>query len=168
MVKKEYNTEFTIEGLGRMRVRFTLAMGRGSLAMFSLGSDIAKYSGLSSESARKYSDTSSSSYIHGMCNVMNGGKDIYYYTNASRLKGRVGEIGLASALLERSTYELGHLTFLIYAMNLGSKNSWVEDKWPCVGEGCDISEEQYVQMLGKLGELIGVDYMRMYDKLNNS
>ena len=162
MVKKVYDTTLTVTGLGKLKIRFTLAMAKGSLAVFSLGKDVAKYSGLSAEDAKKYGDSPDSAYIFGLCNVMNGGDDVYYYTNATRMQGRMDKIGVEAALLERNTYELGHLTFLMLAMNLVKSADWVSGRWPTVGDGADVSEEQYVELLGKLGELIGQDYMKMY------
>jgi hypothetical protein len=165
MVKKEYNTTFVIGSLGKMKIRFTLAMAKGSMAMFALGKNIDKWTGKTVQEARGYGDSPDSAYIFGMCNVMNDGDDVFYYTNASRMKGRIEDIGMEAALLERNTYELGHLAFLMFAMNMVKEDKWVLGKWPCVGEGCEITEEEYVEMLGKLGELIGVDYMRMYHKV---
>jgi hypothetical protein len=165
MVKKEYNTTFVIGSLGKMKIRFTLAMAKGSMAMFALGKNIEKWTGLSMEEARKYGDSGDSAYIFGVCNVMNDGEDVFYYTNASRMQGRMDKIGVEAALLERNTYEMGHLAFLMFAMNLVKGKGWATDVWPCVGEGCDVTEEEYVEMLGKLGELIGEDYMKMYHKV---
>lgn len=167
MVKKEYDTELTVQGLGKIPVRFVLAMAKGSIAVFGLGKDVEKFSGLSIEEARKYSDSPDSAYIFGLCNLMNGGRDIYYYTNASRMKGRMDKIGVGAALLERSTYELIHLAFLLLARwKHGGRGNWWEMKWPCVGyDNCDVDEEQFTEFVGKLGELIGSDYVKMYHKV---
>ena len=165
MVKKVYNTTFVIGSLGKMKIRFTLAMAKGSMAMFALGKNIEKWTGKTMAEARDYGDSPSSAYIFGMCNVMNDGDDVFYYTNASRMKGRIDDIGIESTLLERNNYEMANLTFLMFAMNLVKGKNWATDRWPCVGEGCDVTEEEYVEMIGKLGELIGEDYMKMYHKV---
>lgn len=167
MVKKEYDTSLTVSGLGKIPVRFVLAMGRNSVDVFKLGTDVEKFSGLSLDDARKYSDSPDSAYIFGLCNLMNGGKDIYYYTNAGRMKGRMDKIGTEAALLERNTYELIHLAFLLLARwKHNGRGEWWNMKWPCVGyDGCDIDEEQFVEFVGKLGELIGSDYIKMYHKV---
>ena len=167
MVKKVYSTEMSISGLGKIPVRFTLAVAKGSTAVFKLGEDVEKFSGLKLEEARRYSDTPDSAYIFGLVNLMNGGKDVYYYINASRMEGRIEKLGDDDeAYVERHGYELVNLAEILFARWKNGKGpDWWAMKWPCFGGDCEITMQHVAEMVGKLGVLMMEDYMKMHDKV---
>lgn len=163
MVKKTYD-----EKIGEIPINFTLALGPDSISVFKLGSDVEKYSGLNVAEGRQYNDSPDDAYIYGLCNVMNGGKDIYFYVNASRLKGAITEEGEKRAMYDLLFHESIHVAYLCIAKWKGKgATNWVNLKWPVVGESGDITEEQFARVVGFIGQTIADDFSKMYKKVSN-
>ena len=126
-----------------------------STGMFDIGKDVAKYSGLSLKDAQAYNETPDDAYGFGLVNMYNGGKDIFFWTNGTRLVGAAKNTTPMLAIIEQLVHESGvHLTTMILqrqvAKNLDIKidnGDWVtadygygEYHWPAIGEGEDMPD----------------------------
>ena len=152
-----------IESIGQVTQDITLAMGDTSDKVFELGEDIEKFSGLSQAEAEVYEETPTDAYIYGLVQPMNGGNDMYFFTNGTRLAGAAEELGAWPAIIEQLAHEGLHLTRMILTKHLSETDNWVEDEWPSVGEQeNDILEEEAVtSALGLVLEQITEPYLAM-------
>ena len=152
-----------IESIGQVTQDITLAMGDTSDKVFELGEDIEKFSGLSQAEAEVYEETPTDAYIYGLVQPMNGGDDMYFFTNGTRLAGAAEELGAWPAIIEQLAHEGLHLTRMILTKHLSETDNWVEDEWPSVGEQeNDILEEEAVtSALGLVLEQITEPYLAM-------
>jgi hypothetical protein len=166
MVKKEYNTSIKVVDLGTVNVKFTMAMAKDSASAFMLGRDIEKSTGLSMIDAKNSNETEDDAYFMGLTNVMNDNQDIFFFSNATRIKGNAKKNGFDNAKFEQILHEVFHLSMLIVAkhFNKGARN-WAIMKWPSIGEGGEIAEESFADLQGQIGLMIGDDFVRMYKKL---
>jgi len=163
MVKKEYNTTIKVVDLGTINVRFTMAMAKDSASVFSLGRDIEKSTGLSMADAKRYNEDEDDAYIMGLVNTMNDYKDIFFFTNATRIKGNTKKYGFEDAKFEQVLHEVFHLSRALLSKHIlnGARN-WAQMKWPSIGEDSEISEESFADFQGQIGMLIGNDFTKMY------
>jgi len=152
-----------IASIGQVTQDITLAMGDTSDKVFELGEDIEKFSGLSQAEAEVYEETPTDAYIYGLVQPMNGGDNMYFFTNGTRLAGAAEELGAWPAIIEQLAHEGLHLTRMILTKHLSETDNWVEDEWPSVGEQeNDILEEEAVtSALGLVLEQITEPYLAM-------
>jgi hypothetical protein len=123
--KKKIVIEFEIDwnkDIGKVKQEITLAMSKDSIGLFKLGKDIEKFSGLTLKDAEKSKETPDDAYVYGLCNVMNGGKDIFFWTNGTRLSGAAKKSGVLEAIIEQISHECVHLTRLILSKHVFEKD----------------------------------------------
>ena len=82
--------------LGKIETEITLAMGDHSKDLYTLSDDISDFNGIPAKEAQTYKETTTDALIYGMTNIMNGGDDIYFWTNGTRMKGEVQKHGPVS------------------------------------------------------------------------
>lgn len=159
---KQYDLTFkiTMEGSSlegeEIKQSVTMAFSDDSTGVFKLGKDIERFTGLTLKDAKKRKDTPNDAYIYGLVNIMNGGKDTFFWNNGTRLKGAAKETSPLSAVIEQVSHEAGiHLTRLILvkmvAQKLGiniTNEDWIthdygygEYSWPAVGDPTDKTPE---------------------------
>lgn len=185
--------KFTLEILhpdstfkGKYKDSFVLAMSQDSTGLFELGDDIEKFTGLTLKDAEEYNETSNSAYVYGMCNIMNGGKDHYFWTNGMRMAGAAKKYGALPAVIEQLSHEAGvHLTRTILTRIIAQSKGvsvenedWItynygggEYKWPAVGDVDDpknkivmIDEETFATLSGAVVQMICNEFIDMATK----
>jgi hypothetical protein len=186
LITKEIEITFDIEwneSIGKVKDKFTLAMSPDSTGVFGIGKDIEKFSGLKPQEAKEYKETPDDAYIYGLCNIMNGGEDIYFWTNGNRLKGAGKQNGMWPAIIEQISHEAGvHLTRKILtraiAKNKGidlSNDDWVKNNygsgeymWPGMGDNEDkknpiilIDEEAFATAAGLICQQVTPHFIEM-------
>jgi hypothetical protein len=126
--KKKITIEFEIdwnEAIGKVKQEITLAMSKDSIGLFKLGKDIEKFSGLTLKDAQKQKETPDDAYVYGLCNIMNGGKDLFFWTNGTRLAGAAKKSGILEAIIEQISHECVHLTRLVLSKHVfGKDEEW--------------------------------------------
>ncbi len=158
ILAKKYDFEFKLITEGSsiagetIKQTVVVSVSDDSTGVFSLGDDIEKFSGLTLKDAKEYKETPDDAYIYGLCNIMNGGKDMYFWTNGKRLSGQAKATNPLSAVIEQVSHEAGvHLTRQILtkmvAQKLGvdiTNEDWItydygygEYCWPAVGDPND-------------------------------
>lgn len=158
ILAKKYDFEFNliIEGSSiageTIKQSVVMSISDNSTGVFSLGDDVEKFSGLTLKDAKEYKETPNDAYIYGLCNIMNGGKDMYFWTNGTRLGGQAKATNPLSAVIEQVAHEVGvHLTRQILtkmvAQKLGvdiTNEDWItydygygEYCWPAIGDPTD-------------------------------
>lgn len=170
--------------------QFTLAMSSDSRGVFTIGEDIEKFSGiLESDVIERVllgDDKPTSAVIYGLCNIMNGGRDIYLWTNFGRLKGRCDEVGEWKAIMELVSHEVVHLSRKILTRHFAKKDGsniynteWIYRDygsgpgfWPAIGEEIPstcirIEEEVFATVLGLLCEEVIEPILDMYREFKN-
>ena len=152
----QYDFEFEMvpdysETIGGEKIKQTLVMAISddSIGMYKVGEDIEKFTGLPLADAKKYNETPDDAFVYGMCNVMNGGKDSFFWTNGLRLKGQAAVVGALPAVIEQLSHEVGtHLTRLVLTKLIAQRDGvnitnedWIsydygagEYVWPAVGD----------------------------------
>lgn len=154
--KYDFEFELTMEGstLYGEKIKQTVVMSVSddSTGVFTLGEDVAKFSGLSVKDAKEYKETPDDAYAYGLVNIINGGKDMYFWTNGTRLKGQAKNVSPMSAVIEQIAHEVGvHLTRQLLVKMVAQKlkvditnEDWIthdygfgEYSWPAVGESND-------------------------------
>jgi hypothetical protein len=158
---------------------FVLAFSTDSRGIFSIGNDIEKYTGVSEQDANDYvaqgKELPSDALIMGMCNIMNGGKDIYFWNNGMRIKGSVDIMGLWPAIIEQISHEAGvHLTRLIltrYHLKMKGisidTGEWIDTEWPAIGDLDDntpivgIDEETFATVNSGIVSMITPTFLKM-------
>ena len=155
------------ENIGKVEQVITLAMSPNSLGMYELAPDIEKFTGLPKADAEEYKETPDDAFVYGMCNVMKGGKELFFWTNGTRLSGAVKQNGLWPAILEQVSHECVHLSRLILAKHIlekeGSKD-WVFDSWPTVGDDPKVNkidEEAFATTEGLVVQEITDEFLKM-------
>lgn len=167
---KEIEISFDIDwnkNIGKVKQKITLAMSPTSLGMYELAKDIEKSTGLPKKDAEKYKETPEDAFVYGMCNAMNDGKDIFFWTNGTRLGGQAKRIGLIPAIIEQISHECVHLTRLILAKhileNKGNKE-WATSSWPTIGDDPKVNlidEEAFATALGFVVQTISKPFFEM-------
>ena len=195
-VAKKFDFTIKIEHPGSMLVgttisdSFTVAFSEDSRGIYSLGKDVAKFSGVPEEDAIKNvkdgKETKTDSLIMGMCNVMNGGKDIYFWNNGLRMKGSAEYAGTMVAVIEQLSHEAGvHLNRLVLTRHIAREKGinidngdWVtndygdgEYSWPAVGDPTDksskiiaIDEETFATVGGAIVSIVTPTFIEMASK----
>jgi hypothetical protein len=167
---KEITITFDIdwnENIGKVEQKITLAMSPNSLGMYDLAPDVEENTGLPKKDAEVAKETPEDAFVYGMCNVMNGGKNLFFWTNGTRLSGEAKRVGLWAALFEQVSHECVHLTRLVLAKHIlekeGSKN-WVGDTWPTIGDDPKVNkidEEAFATALGLVVQAITDEFLKM-------
>lgn len=169
-VTKKIKISFDIdwnENIGKLEREITLAMSPDSLGMYELAPDIEKFTGLPKKDAEKYDETPEDAFAYGMCNVMNDGKDHFFWTNGTRLNGGVEQHGLWPAIMELVSHECVHLTRHLLAHHILEKKGvkdWVNDPWPSVGDDPKenlIDEEAFATAHGIVVQTVTNDFLKM-------
>ena len=186
---KKVNVSFDIdwnENIGKVEDEFTLAFSPDSTGVFSLGKDIEKYSGIPEEEVKRDvaagKEKPEDAIIYGLCNIMNGGTDIYFWNNGMRLAGAAKKDGIWPAVIEQISHECNHLTRLILTRAIAkkkgadiSKGEWVtydfgsgEYFWPASGDVDDkknplvlIDEEAHATALGIVAQTVTPHFLEM-------
>lgn len=167
---KVIDIQFEIDwnsNIGKVNQKITLAMSPNSLGMYDLAPDIEKFTGLPKKEAKVYNETPEDAFVYGMCNVMNGGKDLFFWTNGTRLEGAISQNGLWPAILEQISHECLHLTRLILAKHILEKmksKDWISDSWPSIGDDPKlnlIDEEAFATALGLVVQQITPHFINM-------
>lgn len=159
---KKYDFEFEMKMEGstlfgeKIKQSVTMAMSDDSTGVFALGDDVEKFSGLTLKDAKEYKETPDDAYVYGLVNIMNGGKDMYFWTNGLRLKGQAENVSSMSAVIEQIAHEVGtHLTRQLLVKTVAQKlkvdinnEDWIthdygfgEYSWPAVGDPTDDTPE---------------------------
>tara|TARA_Y100001951_G_scaffold97380_1_gene97054 strand:+ start:279 stop:905 length:627 start_codon:yes stop_codon:yes gene_type:complete len=157
--------------LGKIETEMTLAMGDHSKDCFDLASDIGKFNGLKRKEAESYKEIPSDAMIYGMTNIMNGGDDIYFWTNGNRLKGAVQKSGLWPAIFEQVSHEMVHGARLLLSKHLLKKlgKEWYKGEgkdftWPSIGDDAKvnkINEQAFAFAVGESIAQIIPDFLKM-------
>jgi len=174
--------------LGKIEDSFILAMSDDSTGLYRIGEDVEKFCGVSEseviEAVNAGKDRPDGAVIYGMCNIMNGGRDIYFWTNGNRLIGAINKIGLLPAIFEQVSHECTHLTRKILTRHIAkSKGASLENEewvkfdfgagsynWPGIGDVVDsnpliqIDEEVFATSLGLVIQETITHFMEMYEK----
>ncbi len=171
--KKVITIELDIDwnpNIGKVKQKITLAMSPDSLGMYEVGKDIEKFTGLPKADAEKYNETPEDAFVYGMCNIMNGGKELFFWTNGKRLAGAAKQNGLWPAVLEQISHECVHLSRLILTKHIlekeGSKD-WVSDSWPSIGDDekkDKIDEEAFATTVGLVVQQLTDEFLKMSSK----
>lgn len=163
---------------------FTMAFSKDSRGIYSLGKDIEKYMGVPEVDAIKNVESGKESkndaLIYGLCNIMNGGKDIYFWNNGLRIGGAAEYAGPMVALVEQISHEAGvHLNRLVLCRHLAKQEDisiesedWVthdwgagEYTWPAVGDLNDknplikIDEETFATIGGAIVSILLKEFL---------
>ncbi len=167
-----------------------LAMSDDSAGLYTIGKDIEKFCGIPEEEVKKDvaagKDKPEDAIIYGMCNIMNGGKDMFFWTNGTRLGGQAKTQGAMSAVMEQLSHEVGvHLTrqmlVRLVAAKLGVDNTnedWIthdygfgEYCWPAIGDPTDktpkiiaIDEETFATSCGAMVSMLADGFFKMASK----
>ena len=158
--KYDFTYKITMEGSSlegeEIKHSVTMAISDDSTGVFKLGKDVEKFSGLTLEDAKEYKETPDDAYIYGLCNIMNGGKDVYFWTNGTRLSGQAKNVSSMSAVIEQIAHEAGvhlnrHILVKMVAQKLKvdiTNEDWIthdygagEYSWPAVGDPNDKTPE---------------------------
>ena len=158
--KYDFTYKITMEGSSlegeEIKHSVTMAISDDSTGVFKLGKDVEKFSGLTLEDAKEYKETPDDAYIYGLCNIMNGGKDVYFWTNGTRLSGQAKNVSSMSAVIEQIAHEAGvhlnrHILVKMVAQKLKvdiTNEDWIahdygagEYSWPAVGDPNDNTPE---------------------------
>ena len=167
---KEIKISFDIdwnENIGKVEQVVTLAMSPNSLGMYELDPDIEKFTGLPKADAEKYNETPEDAFVYGMCNVMNDGKELFFWTNGTRLAGAAKQNGIWPAILEQVSHECVHLSRLILAKHILEKEGsedWVSDTWPTVGDDPKVNkidEEAFATTEGFVVQQLTDEFLKM-------
>ena len=154
--------------LGKIETEITLAMGDHSRDCFTLAEDISKFNGIPKKEAETYNETPTDALIYGMTNLMNGGDDVYFWTNGTRMKGAVQKHGLWPAIFEQVSHEMVHGTRALLTKHLvGGKNWWKGDLWPSIGDDPKkdkINEQAFAFAHGEAIQQMITDFLKMAEK----
>lgn len=154
VIKVSFDIDWNKE-IGKVEDEFTLAMSPDSTGLYTIGKDVEKFCGIPEADVKRDvaagKDKPEDAIIYGMSNIMNGGADIYFWTNGTRLSGYAKENGIWPAVMEQVSHECLHLTRLILTRAIAKKKGinctnedWVkfnygsgEYKWPAIGDNED-------------------------------
>ena len=177
----EWNKE-----IGKVEDKITLAMSKDSAGVYKIGKDVEKYMGIPEADVvrdiKAGKEKPNDAIIYGMCNIMNAGSDVYFWTNGSRLAGSAAKVGIWPAIMEQISHECLHLTRLLLTraiaknkkVNIGS-GDWItfdygagEYSWPAVGDPNDktpkiimIDEEAFATAEGLVVQAVTPHFLDM-------
>lgn len=166
---------------------FTLAFSKDSRGIYSLGKDVEKFMGVPEADAIKNvedgKEKKTDALIMGLCNIMNGGKDIYFWNNGLRMSGSAEYAGVLTAVIEQLSHEAGvHLNRLVLTRHIARENDvntdsedWItydygagEYSWPAMGDPDDktpkiiaIDEETFATVGGAIVSIITPTFIDM-------
>jgi hypothetical protein len=170
------------ESTGNIDDEIILAMSLDSSGVYQIGNDIEKYCGIPEKEVKEklHTENEDDAIIYGLCNIANGGKDIYFWTNATRLRGEIKRVGLLPAIIEQVSHEAGvHLTRSILTRAIAKKKKidflkWYEFdygagpfNWPAVGDNVDkdsiimIDEETFATASGLICQQLINEFITM-------
>jgi hypothetical protein len=165
----------------------TVAFSKDSRGIYSLGKDVEKFMGVPKADAIKNVESGKEkkddALIMGLCNIMNGGKDIYFWNNGLRMIGSAEYAGVFTAVIEQLSHEAGvHLNRLVLTRHIARENDvntdnedWItydygagEYSWPAVGDPNDntpkivaIDEETFATVGGAIVSMITPTFIEM-------
>ena len=178
----KFRIDTDTDAMGIIEDECLLAFSPDSTGVFELGDDVEKFSGLSLKDAKAYNETPTDAYIYGLQNIMNGGKDLFFWNNGNRLKGAADKNGMWPALFEQLSHEGSHLArkLMVRAvakkLNVSTDNEdWIkhdygsgEYMWPTMGDHDDdknpmivVSEEQFVTLVGLVVQQLTPHFLEM-------
>ena len=155
ILAKKYDFEFKLRMEGSsiegetLKQSMVMSISDDSTGVFKLGDDVEKFSGLTLKDAKEAKETPDDVYIYGLCNIMNGGKDSFFWTNGMRLAGQAKATNNMSTVVEQIAHEVGvHFTrqmlTKMVAQKLGvdiTNEDWItydygagEYSWPAIGD----------------------------------
>jgi hypothetical protein len=169
---------------------FTMAFSKDSRGIYSLGKDVEKFMGVPEADAIKNvedgKETKNDALIYGLCNIMNGGKDIYFWNNGLRISGSAEYAGPMITIIEQITHEAGvHLNRLILTRHIAREKEistdnedWIthdygfgEYVWPAVGDTTDdtpkiiaIDEETFATVGGAIVSMLVPTFFEVASK----
>lgn len=167
--KISFNIDWN-DNIGKVNTDIILAMSDTSLGMYSLGPDVEKYTGLPEKDAKEYKETPLDAFVYGMCNTVNNGKDLFFWTNGTRLKGASTKVGIWPAIFEQLSHECVHLTRLILVKHIltnQKSKDWVSDPWPSIGDDPEknlIDEEAFATSLGIVVQTLTKPFLKLASK----
>lgn len=165
----------------------TLAFSKDSRGIYSLGKDVEKFMGIPEADAIKNvkdgKEKKDDALIYGMCNIMNGGKDVYFWNNGLRMSGSAEYAGSMITIIEQLSHEAGvHLNRLLLTRHIARKNNvstenedWItydygegEYCWPAIGDPTDktpkniaIDEETFATVGGAIVSMVTSTFIDM-------
>lgn len=178
----KFRIDTDTDTMGIIEDECLLAFSPDSTGVFELGDDVEKFSGLSLKDAKAYNETPTDAYIYGLQNIMNGGKDLFFWNNGNRLKGAADKNGMWPALFEQLSHEGSHLArkLMVRAiakkLNVNTDNEdWIkhnygsgEYMWPTMGDHNDdknpmivVSEEEFVTLAGVVVQQLTPHFLEM-------
>lgn len=169
--KKKITIKINIDwnnNIKSIKENITLAISESSIGLFDLGKNIEKYTGLTKKEAKTYAESEDDAYVFGMCNVMNDGNDIFFWTNGTRLSGQIKGSKILPEILQYLSHECIHLTRLILSKHILNKKkvkNWVNSKeWPSIGDNriVDlIDEESFSTAVEEVVRQLTVHFIKM-------
>jgi len=188
-VTKIVDVKFDIEwndAIGKVEDKFTLAFSSDSTGIYTIGKDIEKFCGIpEADVIRDFKagkETPDDAIIYGMSNTMNGGTDIYFWNNGTRLSGAAKKNGIWPAVMEQISHECTHLSRQILTRAIAkkkgadiAKGEWIkfnygsgEYFWPAVGDNEDkknpiviIDEEAFATAVGLVVQTVTPHFLEM-------
>jgi hypothetical protein len=177
-----------LKGAEKINDKVTLAMSPDSTGLYKIGKDIEKFCGIPEadviRDVKAGKDKPEDAIIYGMSNIMNGGKDIYLWINATRLQGSAKEKGVDAAIMEIVSHESLHITRKLLTRAIAKSKGvsvdnedWVkhdygdgEYMWPAIGDVSEkhpivqIDEEAFATAEGYVTERILPHFLEMAKK----
>jgi hypothetical protein len=167
-----------------------LAMSDDSTGVFTIGKDVEKFCGIPEEEVKKDvaagKESSENALIYGLCNIINGGADMFFWTNGTRLAGQAKKQGAMSTVMEQLSHEVGvHLTRQMLVRLVAAKEGvdtknedWIthdygfgEYCWPAIGDPTDktpkiiaIDEETFATSCGAMVSMLADGFFEMAAK----
>lgn len=191
---KVINIKFDIgdngDGIKKVEDTFTFAMSKDSTGLYKIGKDVEKFCGIKEADVIKQvnegKDRPEDAIIYGMTNVMNGGKDIYMWINATRYGGMSKKLGPVPAMVEVLSHEATHLAKLVFTRHIAktkklnlTNEDWIKHNygagsynWPTNGDLNDknkliqISDESFATLTGLLAQEIAPYFLKFAEKNN--
>jgi len=181
VIKVSFDIDWN-KNIGKVEDEFTLAMSKDSTGVFKIGQDIEKYSGIPEadviRDVKAGKEKPDDAPIYGLCNIMNGGKDIYFWTNGTRLGGAAVKNGIWPAVFEQVSHECVHLTRKILTRAIAKKKGvsvekgdWIEYNygdgkfnWPSIGDESKtvlIDEEAFATAVGLVVQQVVPHFLEM-------
>ena len=148
--------EWLASGLKNFRSELTILVGTHSKDILKLSRDVSNFNGIKKTELENYNESENDAKIYGMSNLMNEGKDIYFFTNATRLIGGIKQNGLLPEIFDFLTHEMTHATRLMickdfFKRNGIHKNFHKQIIWPEINDSNSsnsINEQTFAFILG--------------------